>query len=38
MEIEQKLNKCEKEKRVIELHKQGTTIKEITKEVHMAFS
>ena len=37
MEIEIKLNKFEKEKRVIELHKQGKTIKEIAKEVHMAF-
>jgi hypothetical protein len=34
MEIEIKLNKFEKEKRVIELHKQGKTIKEIAKEVH----
>jgi protein-arginine kinase activator protein McsA len=37
MDEEIKLNKFEKEKRVIELHKQGKTIKEIAKEVHMAF-
>ena len=37
MTEEIRLNKFEKEKRVIELHKQGKTIKEIAKEVHMAF-
>lgn len=37
MNDERRLNKFEKEKRVIELHKQGKTIKEIAKEVHMAF-
>ena len=37
MTEERRLNKFEKEKRVIELHKQGKTIKEIAKEVHMAF-
>jgi hypothetical protein len=37
MTEESRLNKFEKEKRVIELHKQGKTIKEIAKEVHMAF-
>jgi len=31
------LNKFEKEKRVIELHKQGKTIRQIAPEVHMAF-
>ena len=31
------LNKFEKEKRVIELHLQGKTIREIAKEVHMSF-
>lgn len=31
------LNKFEKEKRVIELHKQGRTIRQITPEVHMSF-
>ena len=37
MTEERRLNKFEKEKCVIELHKQGKTIKEIAKEVHMAF-
>ena len=37
MGVEIKLNKFEKEKRVIELHKQGKTIKEIATEVHMSF-
>ena len=32
------LNKQEKEKRIIELHLQNKTIREIAKEVHMAFS
>jgi hypothetical protein len=32
------LNKFEKEKRVIELHKEGKTIRDISKEVHMSFS
>ena len=31
------LNKFEKEKRVIELNKQGKTIRQIAPEVHMAF-
>ena len=31
------LNKFEREKRVIELHLQGKTIREIAKEVHMSF-
>ena len=31
------LNKFEKEKRVIELHLAGKTIREIAKEVHMSF-
>ncbi len=31
------LNKFEKEKRVIELHKQGRTIRQIAPEVHMSF-
>ena len=31
------LNKFEKEKKVIELHKQGKTIRQIAPEVHMAF-
>jgi transposase len=31
------LNKFEKEKRVIELHLQGKTIREIAKEVHISF-
>ncbi|MGZ5510255.1 MAG: helix-turn-helix domain-containing protein [Nitrososphaeraceae archaeon] len=31
------LNKFEKEKRVIELHLEGKTIREISKEVHMSF-
>ena len=31
------LNKFEKEKRVIELHKKGKTIRDIAKEVHMSF-
>ena len=31
------LNKYEKEKRVIELHLEGKTISEISKEVHMSF-
>ena len=32
------LNKYEKEKRVIELHLAGKTIREIAKEVHMSFT
>jgi hypothetical protein len=32
-----KLNKFEKEKRVIESYKEGKTIREIAQEVHMAF-
>ncbi|HEX2408051.1 MAG TPA: hypothetical protein VHJ38_12685, partial [Nitrososphaeraceae archaeon] len=32
------LNKQEKEQRIIELHLQNKTIREIAKEVHMAFS
>ena len=32
------LNKFEKEKRVIELHLAGKTIREIAKEVHMSFT
>jgi transposase len=31
------LNKFEKEKRVIELHLKGKTIRDISKEVHMSF-
>ena len=31
------LNKFEKEKKVIELHKQGKTIKQIAPEVHKIF-
>ena len=31
------LNKFEKEKKVIELHKQGKTLKEIARIVHMSF-
>jgi hypothetical protein len=31
------LNKFEKEKMVIELHKQGRTIRQIAPEVHMSF-
>jgi DNA-directed RNA polymerase sigma subunit (sigma70/sigma32) len=31
------LNKFEKEKRVIELHLEGKTIREISKQVHMSF-
>jgi DNA-directed RNA polymerase sigma subunit (sigma70/sigma32) len=31
------LNKFEKEKRAIELHKEGKTIREIAPEVHMSF-
>ena len=31
------LNKFEKEKRVIELHLEGKTIREISKEIHMSF-
>lgn len=31
------LNKFEKEKRVLELHNQGKTIRDIAKEVHMSF-
>jgi len=31
------LNKFEKEKRALQLHKQGKTIREISKEVHMSF-
>ncbi|HSF49745.1 MAG TPA: helix-turn-helix domain-containing protein [Nitrososphaeraceae archaeon] len=31
------LNKFEKEKRVIELHLEGKTLKEISREVHMSF-
>jgi hypothetical protein len=34
---EMKLNKFEKEKKVIELHKEGLTIHEISQVVHMAF-
>ena len=34
---EMKLNKFEKEKRVIELYKEGRTIREISQDVHMAF-
>ena len=34
---EKKLNKFEKEKRVIELYKEGRTIREISQDVHMAF-
>ena len=32
------LNKYEKEQRIIELHLQNKTIREIAKEVHMTFS
>ena len=32
------LNKFEKEKRVIDLHLEGKTIREIAKEVHMSFT
>ena len=32
------LNKFEKEKRVIELHLEGKTIRDIAKEVHMSFT
>ena len=32
------LNKYEKEKRVIELHLTGKTIREIAKELHMSFT
>ena len=32
------LNKFEKEKRVLELHLQGKTIRDIAKEVHMSFT
>jgi hypothetical protein len=35
--IEIPLNKFEKENRVMELHLQGKTIREIAKEVHMSF-
>jgi transposase len=31
------LNKFEKEKRVIQLHLEGKTIRDISKEVHMSF-
>jgi transposase len=31
------LNKFEKEKRVIDLHKEGKTIRDIAKEIHMSF-
>jgi DNA-binding NarL/FixJ family response regulator len=31
------LNKFEKEKRVVELHLDGKTIRDISKEVHMSF-
>ena len=31
------LNKFEKEKRVVELHLEGETIRDISKEVHMSF-
>ena len=31
------LNKFEKEKRVIELHNQGKTIRDIAQEIHMSF-
>jgi hypothetical protein len=34
---EKKLNKFEKQKKVIELHKEGLTIREISPVVHMAF-
>jgi hypothetical protein len=37
MNDERRLNKFEKEKRVIELHNEGKILKEIAKEVHMAF-
>ena len=37
MELPISLNKFEKEQRVIELHKEGKTLKEIAKEVHMSF-
>ena len=33
----QPLNKFEKEKKVIELHKQGKTIRQIAPEIHMSF-
>ena len=32
------MNKFEKEKRVIELHLEGKTIRDIAKEIHMSFS
>jgi transposase len=32
------LNKFEKEKRVIELHLEGKTIRDIAKEIHMGFN
>jgi DNA-binding NarL/FixJ family response regulator len=32
------LNRTEKEQRVIELYKQGKTIREIAQEVHMSFA
>ena len=32
------LNKYEKEKRVIEMHLAGKTIREIAKELHMSFT
>ncbi len=31
------LNKFEKEKRVVDLHKEGKTMKQIAMEVHMSF-
>ncbi len=34
---EDKLNRFEKEKKVIELYKEGRTIREISQVVHMAF-
>ena len=37
MEFTFPLNKFEKEKRVIELHKQGKTIRQIAPEVRMSF-
>ncbi|MGH9981826.1 MAG: hypothetical protein ACRD6U_09775 [Nitrososphaeraceae archaeon] len=37
MEFTIPLNKFEKEKKVIELHKQGTTLKDIAPVVHMSF-
>lgn len=34
---DKKLNKFEKEKKVLELHKEGLTIREISRIVHMPF-